>query len=582
MSLKKGGIIPLLLIPLACLFGETEPMENDSLRRIYSALLIGDSATAVYEAESALKRTNGDKDLRVALGKALASAGDEKKALKVYRQLTEEFEDNFDKPGLLEEICWGILHKSLKSPQYGIRVASLVGAYLTRDVRAVKVLQTMLQDSNAVLRAIALKLCRNYPDGPLLDEISSLVQREKMWPVRMELIQTIGALRLKKEIPYLESVLLSDHADFEERALAIQSLVHMFDRIELDQIRLLASSKRAPLRRLAAEAVAHFEVKEAKNLILPLIYDPRPDVRSSALHAASQVFIPGCDYAEMKSLIEHSLRDFDPTVAIMAGYAALLLDPAFGQKEIKKWLYDEKPENRWLAAGAVARSGSLGASLALETLRKSKDPYVRVNLALGLLGQRIEIKRCCNILFEFLIAEKKRCMWDERLPYFQILTPSRAVPNDDIPNFPEAVDQMTRLELFSFLAIMGDARALEALKDFLQKKTWGITGLAAATLLKEGEQESMEVVRELLKDPHPTIRMQAALVLAMFGKDEQVASILEEAYPAADHTQKLHILEALGHIARPESRAFFIRALDEPFEVLRVVAASSLIQCLNK
>jgi len=561
--------------------GEGEA-KSDRLRRIYAYLLIGDSASAVQEAEAGLREKEENRDLQVAYSKALAAAGNEKKALEVFHKISQGKEKQEERD-LLEEISWGILHKSTTSSQHSIRIASLIGAYLTHDVRAVKIMQAMMRDSNVLLRSVAIKLSSSYLDGPLQDDIIRMISLEKMWQVRLELIQAIGKMRMKSQLPYLEGILASDKTTFEEKTLAIQALTDISDAISLEKIEKLSKSERAGLRRLAAEAVAHFGIKEARDFIFPLIYDPRPDVRIAALHAIARVFISTQDYEEIKSLLEHALKDIDPSVAITAAWAAMLLDSVFGQKHMEKWLFDETPENRRLAAAAVAKAGSLGASLALEGMRKSKDPYVRVNLALGLMGQRVEVKRCCNMIFEFLLNEKRQCMWDEeRNPLFRILSPSRASHNDAIPNFPEALDQMTRLELFSLLAIMGDGRSLIALKDFLQKKTWGITGFAAAMLLREGDEDALEVVRQLLKDPHPTIRMQAALVMAMYGKDESVVVILEEAYQTADHNQKLHILEALGHIGKAECAPFLTRALEEPFEILRIIAASSLIQCLNK
>lgn len=174
-------------------------------------------------------------------------------------------------------------------------------------------------------------------------------------------------------------------------------------------------------------------------------------------------------------------------------------------------------------------------------------------------------------------------MWDTRPnPLFQILAPSQVRYVDHIPNYPEAIDQITRLNLVSYLAIVEDERALAALKSFLQKKTWGISGVAAATLLQEGDESALEIVRECLNDSDPNVQLQACLVLAMFGRDESVLSDLQKAYAGADHERKLHILEALGRIGTDQSYSFLIGCLREPFPILRVATAAALIQCLNR
>ncbi|HSW72399.1 MAG TPA: HEAT repeat domain-containing protein, partial [Chlamydiales bacterium] len=132
------------------------------------------------------------------------------------------------------------------------------------------------------------------------------------------------------------------------------------------------------------------------------------------------------------------------------------------------------------------------------------------------------------------------------------------------------------------LAIMQDPRAQPALKEFLLQKNWGITGYAALVLLKEGDEDALAIIRNLLKDSHPQVRFQAAIALAMYGKDESALLTLEDAYAKADHQQKITILEAMGKIGKVESCLFLAKALDEPFEILRTVAASSIIQCLYR
>ena len=141
---------------------------------------------------------------------------------------------------------------------------------------------------------------------------------------------------------------------------------------------------------------------------------------------------------------------------------------------------------------------------------------------------------------------------------------------------------MTRLNLVSVLALVEDPRAQDVLKSFLQNKSWGITGVAAATLLQEGDASAMDTVRSLLQDSDPNVRLQACLVLAMMGHDESVIIDLQKFYVDSDHERKLHILEAIGRIGRDESYSFLIGVLEEPFQILRVAAAAGLIQSANR
>jgi HEAT repeat protein len=201
-----------------------------------------------------------------------------------------------------------------------------------------------------------------------------------------------------------------------------------------------------------------------------------------------------------------------------------------------------------------------------------------MNLAFGLLGQRIETEAACSALFEGLTEEKKRWMWIE--DEFHTLAPSKLKYDETIPNYPEEVNQLVRLEVLSVLAIFKYPKAQEAIKRFLQERTWGVSGLASALLLTEGDESSIELVQELLKDPQPKVRIQAALILALWGEGENALSVLQEAYATADRDLKERILEGVGRIGSLNSIAFLVEKLGEPYQNLRVIAASALLQCL--
>lgn len=554
----------------------------DILRRVHSYLLLEDPIGAIKEAEWGLKEHPGDRGLEIGRIKALAALGDEKKVLPIFWEFVKKREKDPNLNELLEEISWGILQKAAKSSQYTIRLYALLGAYLTHDARAVKIMQEMLKESNAILRANAVRMSSTYLDGPLEEEMLRLIATEKVWFVRMELISAIGRMRIKEKAHLLEEILAKDSL-IEEKGAAIQALVQMYESIDMDKILYMAASDRAGLRQLAANAALFFDIKEAKDIVLPLLYDTRPDVRISILNALGLMFHEDMAKDEVKALLQHSLSDLDPSVAITAAWILMLCDPILAEKYFEKWLCHEDQGIRLMAASALAKTGEAGADFALKVFERSKDPMVRINLAIGLIGNKKAVKKCLDEIYSFLRTEKNQIMLAaEKNPLFPVISESRVEVREDIPNFPEAMDQMTRLQLVSFLAIMQDPRAQPALKEFLMQKNWGITGYAALVLLKEGDEDALQLIRNLLDDPQPQVKFQAAIALAMFGKDETALKTLEDAYPKADHQQKIMILEAMGKIGKAESCLFLAKAMDEPFEILRVVAASSIIQCLYR
>ncbi len=566
----------MLWLLAAALIASSLP-EEEGIRRVQAHLLIEDAPSALTEAEGLFNLYPDSIEVNKTLVEAFAANGLEEPALDLWNRLTAKQPDLLYNRHLLEELAWGVLKKGTRSTQYGVRLSATIGAFLTRDTRAVPILLKMMRDSNAVIRSVAVQMSTAYRDAPLKDEITRLMRDERVWIVRLEIIKAVGMLKIKELTSALQALVQSEKTTIEERQIAITSLLEMYEKISLPEFKTLARSNRAGLRHLACSIATHFQMEEAKEEVIRLIQDSNPAVRIAALNAF------GLFYKGKEADLVNVLNDPDPAVAITASWAAFLIDSPLGEKTMEKWLADSLPENRRMAAAALGATGPRGVRLAIQFLNQSSDPYVRANIALGLLGQRIEVQSCCDLIYHFLETEKRMWMMDKRPnPLFETLAPSQVRHSDQIPNHPEAQDQMTRLNLVSLLALVEDPRALPALKTFLQRKTWGISGVAAATLLHEGDDTALEVVKQLLRDADSGVRLQACLVLAMFGKDESVLRDLQGAYAGADHEKKLHILEALGRIGNAQSYSFLVGVLKEPFPILRVAAAAALIQSVNR
>ncbi len=567
------------LFPLICFSESTEP---ELVRRVQAHLTIDDPVSALGEAQALVEKFPESKTAWMSLIEALAANGFDEKAFEAWNRLSAQFPDLVGERHLLEELSWGVLKKGVESTQYGVRLASLIGAYLTNDVRAVPIFLRMMRDSNAMVRSVAVQMASSYQDAPLKDEIARLMNEEKVWVVRLEVIKAAGRLKMKSLAPKLHALIQAEKTTVEERAFAIEAICSIYEDISVDEWMTLAHSNRAGMRHLACFIAAHFEMEEVKEEMLRLIHDSHPNVRIAALNAFGLFYREKTSLAETRERLKPVLEDASPEVAITAAWAALISN-AGGEEAFTKWLSDPLSENRRLAAAALSSTGKKGVDLAVKAMRENHDPYVKANLSLGLLGQREEVSLCCDFLADFLQNEKRMWMWDTRPnPLFQVLAPSQVRHVDHIPNYPEAIDQMTRLNLVSLLALVEDPRALPALKSFLQKRSWGITGVAAATLLQEGDETSLEVVRQLLSDPDQDVQLQACLVLAMLGRDESVLRHLQGAYLTADHDRKLHILEAMGRVGNYESFLFLVSVFKEPFPILRVAAAAALIQSLNR
>ncbi len=550
--------------------------EEQILRHIHDHMIIKDYSCALREAEEGLCLYQNSDKMKEAYAEALAKTGKNGEAILFLQQ-------NMPSRALLETIAWSVLKEGRLSSQYAVRLSSLIGSALTNDAKAIEFLLSALDDSSAIVRSVAVQLSMHYGDCILQEKLAHVFEKEKVFWVRMEMLRAFGQMRVKKMASYLTEIAASDEKTFEEKALAIHSLVNIYDKAKSEEVLALTQSPKAGLRQFGCQLAAHFEVKGVKHQICQLLQDPRPDVRIAALNALGLYFRFELKKEDVFPLLEQSLADRMPSVAITAAWVAMILQHPKAEAFFQHWLLHPIEKNRRLAAAALAKSGSFGVVLAQKMLRRTEDPCVAANLALGLLGQRVEVKKCCEILFDFLRNKNGLWSWDEKEgTLFQVLSHSDLRHDELIPYYPEAEDAMVTLRLLSFLAIEEDDRALEGLKRFLSHKHWGMSALAAITLLQEGGVPEAQLVRKLLQDPDCNLRCQAALALAFLAKDRSALPILIEAYQKADYELKERILEALGQIGSEESLPFLFQILKEPFLQLRVIAASSLIQCLNR
>ena len=152
--------------------------------------------------------------------------------------------------------------------------------------------------------------------------------------------------------------------------------------------------------------------------------------------------------------------------------------------------------------------------------------------------------------------------------------------DDMIPNHPEQINQITRLEVLNILAVMKYPQAQNAVRNFLQQRTWGVTGMAAALLLTEGDESAIALVEDLLKDPDKKVKMQAALILSLWGGGEKAIAVLQQGYDTADREMKERILEGVGRIGASSTIPFLVDKLREPYQSLRIIAAAALLECL--
>lgn len=336
--------------------------ESQTLERINSFITIGDYSSALDEAKAELqKNSKASGRLRLKYIECLALNDDEISSVKELKKLQDEGYElqSFD---TIENISWAILKKAASSQQYMTRLTSLIGAHVTHDVRAISIIKKHMQDSNAIIRSVAIQFASSYFDKPLIDAMNSLFEREKLWMVRLEIIKAIGKMKLEGKRVFLEEVLDSKIATFEEKQAAVDALISLSEDVSLEQIKSLASSPKAGFRKFACSLASYFDILEAKDVIIKLASDPITDVRIAALNTIALSY-NDIDEKQLKKLFNDSIKDSNPIVAITAAYCALLKNFSFGESLLKKMIYSSDMENARYASSVLAKVPNKGLKL---------------------------------------------------------------------------------------------------------------------------------------------------------------------------------------------------------------------------
>ncbi|MCH9625340.1 MAG: hypothetical protein S4CHLAM123_05110 [Chlamydiales bacterium] len=548
---------------------------ESAARRLQAHLLIGDTKSAVIEAKHALHLYPSSPLIHGYLIKSLAAGGEDAEMMAAWDVFHAFFEKESMEQELLESMCWGILKKGKTASATSSQLISVIGSALTQDMRALPFILDGLRHTNAHIRLASVELAALYGDQPLKDELCRLFFEESSLEVRLKVIKALGKLKLENYLPHLMQIVASPKAGARETLAAIEAIVNMRECVEKEELEVLLKSPRSGLRTLGCEVIAHCELTEFSYLLEPLLADSQPAVQAAALKTWGVLKVP------LNSRIRRlSCNSLDSVVGVTASWVWLINDCEEGKLAMLKWLKHDQPHVRALAASAVAAAGRYGTELAVQFLPQTKDPYVRVNLALALIGQRESCVEACEILENALMHNSERWMISEQ-GFFQTLEKSTLRHNPTIPNYPEVMNQTVRLEMLNLLAILDSPGALDSITAFLQQKKWGVTGLAAEMLLGEGDESAFELVRALLNDPNQELRLEAALILASWGKDPLALPTLLEEYPRSDRQTQVKILESLSRIGDRKALPFLIERLKEPSLMLRMIASSVLIQTLN-
>lgn len=535
-------------------------------------LVLKDTKGALQEIKS--NTSASSEELLKAKIKVYAASGNEHEMLAAWNQLTALQPELKDDRAIIEEMSWGVVEKGISSGSAISRIISAIAASMSGSAHGVKWLQHLLKDNNAAIRELSVELSAQQRDECLQDSVLALIQKETNWSVRLQAIRALGSMKCRKARPFLTKLLHQSNVTAAEKAAALQSLVILYEDAEERDLLNLASSEHSGLRELCSEVIGKLFLYQHAGFLKKLAYDPVSDVRFAAIQALGVLGVDAKEIAEAK------IHDRDEEVAIAAAWLLTVQGNQKGSDYLYEQLQSKHQSTRMAASAALNASGAFGVEVAEKVFRNHSDPYIRLNAGLYLLNQQSLATRPDDMIYQIMSDSKDLWMWRER-GIFRAIAPSTLRHRGEVARYPEAVDSMVRLEVLQTLAINEHPKALNAAKDYLRERSFGITGAATALLLTEGDQETLQIVKQLLHDPDTKISVQAALVLALWGRDEEVIDTLQKSYAFADRETRERILEGLGRVGTQSSLPFLIEKFDEPHQNLRIIAAAAALQCVH-
>jgi len=560
------------LFPCFCLFCG----EREAIKRVRSHLVIQDYHSALNECKEAFTLYPDSEEIKKVYVQALAQSGKDDEALSFWKKFgSSNICDNFD---LLEILAWEILTHFETSSQLEVSTTSLMRTSFTENVRAVELLLKHLHSTNATMRAKAAQLAHNYCDVVVVETLQRLLTEEKVWFVRLQIIKALGVIGLAKSKERLTKIICHPCSTVEEKRAVIDALVSMYEEVNDREIVALITSKRAELRQLACQVIAKLDLKQHIDAIVMFLDDPCPNVRVAALNTLHFLGLQSLTDNHLNKIVELTSDPYY-AVALTSAWIVSRFAPEAALLPLKKYIHSFDDHSRYLAAFVLGRVGHIDDVFLKEIMET--DPYVRANIALGMADVGRDLTSVADMLYRFLMEEKDRIMWDSSdNPLFEIVLPSLVCHRLPPPYDYAMLDQSTRLEMFCTLVRLNHPHAQEAIKTFLTHPILGFAYGASIILLEEGGEDAIDIVRNVMQEQDQNIQIQAALVLALAGDRDEAKIILQKAYTTTGRIMKLHILDALGYIGDKSVIPFLAALLEEPHQILKVMAASALIQCL--
>ncbi|MFA6916919.1 MAG: HEAT repeat domain-containing protein [Parachlamydiales bacterium] len=544
-------------------------------------LILKDYQEACECIAEAIAEHPHDQGLRRTLILVYAECGLESEMLTSFRQYFTCYPNVQEDTALLEEIAWCILQNGLSNPAPVTRLASLVAAGSARDARAHAFITQGLSDTCGVVRSTACKVVGQIRAIEFAPVLAKLAVSDKSILTRLTALESLVSMKHPQAKALILAYSTRPETTREERHILARFLAVVDEDNPYKCFKQLAEGKDPALRALAVEYAVFTRLLESIPALFKLVDDPRWEVRAASLQALA-VFWPQWEpNEEIIANIRTCSESHEGILAVSGAWVLALCKPQEGINKLN--LLTIHP-NQKVKVGAVSGLCAVGLK-AVPYLRylayaEQTDPFIKLNAALGLLKLRTEVLPASRVVEKLLDGKIER-MSQANFGFLSGVVAAKDASEGELP--PELMDIAQRLEILQLLAILKVPSAYSMLESFLSSRTWGVSGMASLILLSEKNESAVELVEELLRKARfPQTRLQAALVLAMWGRSDAAVEPLHAAYAGAGKETKERILNALSEIGAIASIPFLMEAIQEPSSSMRIQAASALLKVVYK
>ncbi len=579
----RGCCLPIFIASIYCHFltsAHTSSAEEFA-KMIEANIVIKDYSKAFEISELGMKIFPQDivlKDLSI---RSLALADHPRKALKLYQESREINSLNLHKDfDLIEDLAWSMLLNQKDSTEL-VKLIALSGALHTSDSRALKLLIESLDSSNFAIRLAAAKYGAYFPDQIVKEKLYEKLKSETKAEVRVALIRSVAMLKMDNALGLLKGLLQTKNLSSMEESACIEAILRIKENFTISEIEYFSKNKSIGLRSLALHYLFYYGDSKDSSLIFAFLKDPVLEIQLQAIGAIGSMNLDFSLYPETHTLLKEYMQCDNVYLSTAASWLLLQCGEKMAIEGLRKGILSGSNKVKQFTAGYIASGGMKSYSLMEECFKNQEDPYIKATMALSMIKLNHKEKEAIDYLCHF-VAHHKEKIQEDHISFFDgtIILPTKALHHHITHQYPEMIDQMTRLNLLNTLCIVEAKQAVGLTKDLLKKSVWGVAGNAAVLLLGESDVDAVEMIRTMLNDKDEAISLQAALALAFFAKDNTGLDRLIEGYSKVNFETKMYILEALGNIGDRKALPFLLKTMGEPFEILTKIAAASVILCL--